>query len=145
VDIVVRSAIIFAIVFLVIRVIGRRELSRMEPFDLIILVVIGDIIQQGVNQSDLSVTGALISVATIALLTVAVSWIGFRFRAVRPLLESRPIVLVEDGRVIEGNLRRERLTVEEITSQARLQKIDSLARVRWAVLERSGDISFIEK
>jgi uncharacterized membrane protein YcaP (DUF421 family) len=145
VDIVVRSAIIFAIVFLVIRVIGRRELSRMEPFDLIILVVIGDIIQQGVNQSDLSVTGALISVATIALLTVAVSWIGFRFRAVRPLLESRPIVLVEDGRVIEGNLRRERLTVEEITSQARLQKIDSLERVRWAVLERSGDISFIEK
>lgn len=144
-DIVVRSAIIFAIVFLVIRVIGRRELSRMEPFDLIILVVIGDIIQQGVNQSDLSVTGALISVATIALLTVAVSWIGFRFRAVRPLLESRPIVLVEDGRVIEGNLRRERLTVEEITSQARLQKIDSLERVRWAVLERSGDISFIEK
>jgi uncharacterized membrane protein YcaP (DUF421 family) len=145
VDIVVRSAIIFAIVFLVIRVIGRRELSRMEPFDLIILVVIGDIIQQGVNQSDLSLTGALISVATIALLTVAVSWIGFRFRAVRPLLESRPIVLVEDGRVIEGNLRRERLTVEEITSQARLQKIDSLERVRWAVLERSGDISFIEK
>jgi uncharacterized membrane protein YcaP (DUF421 family) len=145
VDIVVRSAIIFAIVFLVIRVIGRRELSRMEPFDLIILVVIGDIIQQGVNQSDLSVTGALISVATIALLTVAVSWIGFRFRAVRPLLESRPIVLVEDGRVIEGNLRRERLTVEEITSQARLQKINSLERVQWAVLERSGDISFIEK
>lgn len=144
-DIVVRSAIIFAIVFLVIRVIGRRELSRMEPFDLIILVVIGDIIQQGVNQSDLSVTGALISVATIALLTVAVSWIGFRFRAVRPLLESRPIVLVEDGRVIEGNLRRERLTVEEITSQARLQKINSLERVQWAVLERSGDISFIEK
>lgn len=144
-DIVLRSALIFLIIFVVMRVLGRRELSSMEPFDLIILVVIGDIIQQSVNQQDLSVTGGFLAVGTLALLTVFLSWLSYRVRALRPLLEGRPIVLVEDGKPIEENLRRERITIEEIAAQARIQQIDAIGKVRWAVLETSGDISFIPK
>jgi uncharacterized membrane protein YcaP (DUF421 family) len=144
-DIVIRAAVIFLFLYVLMRMLGRRELSSMEPFDIILLVVIGDLVQQGVTQSDYSVTGALLAVSTIALLTVLVSWTSFRVRKLRPLLAGEPIVLVEDGEVVDRNLRRQRLTVEEVESEARLKQITSLADVRWAILETNGKISFVEK
>jgi uncharacterized membrane protein YcaP (DUF421 family) len=142
-DIVVRAVVVFVFVFALMRVVGRRELSTMQPFDLILLVVIGDLVQQGVTQQDQSVLGSLLAASTIALLAVAVSWAGARVPALRPVLEGRPVVLVENGKVLERNLRRERITVEELEAQARLQQIESLEQVRLAVLETSGAVSFV--
>ena len=144
-DIVLRSAAAYAFILLLTRVVGRRELGTLEPFDLILLVVIGDMVQQGVTQSDMSVTGSLLAISTMGLLTVLVSWLNFRFHRLRPVFEGEPLVLVQDGKVVEPNLRRERLTVEELASQARLQQIDSLDKVAWAILEKSGQVSFIPK
>jgi uncharacterized membrane protein YcaP (DUF421 family) len=142
-DIVIRAFFAFVFVVVVTRVIGRRELSSLEPFDLILLIVLGDLIQQGVTQSDYSFTGLVLAGGTFTLLTVAVSYLVFRFRRVRPLFEAEPLILIEDGKVIDRNLRRERLTTEELASEARMHQIPSLAGVRWAVLETSGRISFI--
>jgi uncharacterized membrane protein YcaP (DUF421 family) len=144
-DIVIRAFFAFVFVVFVTRVIGRRELSSLEPFDLILLIVLGDLIQQGVTQSDYSFTGLVLAGGTFTLLTVAVSYLVFRFRRVRPLFEPEPLILVEDGKVIDRNLRRERLTSAELAAEARLQQISSLADVRWAVLETSGKISFIQR
>jgi len=144
-DLVLRTLVVFGFILIVTRVIGRRELSGLEPFDLILLVVLGDLVQQGITQSDYSVTGALIVIATISLLTVAVSAASYRFRRLRPVLEGEPMILVENGRPIERNLRRERLSVEEVEGEARLQQIESLRDVRWAVLETNGRISFIPR
>ena len=129
----------------VLRVTGRRELSSLEPFDLILLVVLGDSVQQAVTQDDYSVTGAFIVVSTIALLQVFLSYLNFRVPRLRPLLDGEPIVIVQDGKVIEGNARRERLTLDDIAEAARLQQIASLEDVQWAVLETSGELSFVEK
>jgi len=142
-DVALRAIIVFVLLLVVTRAVGRRELSSMEPFDLILLVVIGDLVQQGVTQSDYSVTGSILVVATIALLTVAMSYLSFRFRSLRPVLEGEPLVLVEDGRPIERNLRRERITVDELRAAAREQQLRSLEDVHLAVLETSGRISFI--
>lgn len=144
-DLAIRAAIAFLFIFVITRVIGRRELSSLEPFDLILLIVIGDLIQQGVTQSDTSLTGTAIVISVIAVMTVLFSYINFRFRPARPLLEGRPVVLVEDGRPIERNMRRERLTLAEIESEARLAQLDSLEKVRLAVLETNGQISFLPK
>ena len=144
-DIVIRATVIFVFIWVLMRIIGRRELSSLQPFDLIVLVVMGDLIQQGVTQQDLSVTGAALAVVTIGLLTVFLSWLNYRFPRLRPAIEGRPVVLVEDGKAIESNLRRERITLEELAAQARLNEIDSIADVRWAVLETSGAISFIPR
>ena len=142
-DLVLRAVAIFVFIFIVTRLIGRRELSSLEPFDLILLVVIGDMVQQAVTQDDYSVTGGVIVISTMALMTVAFSYVSFRFRPLRRVMEGEPIVLLENGRPIERNLRRERLTVDEIAEKARLSQIDSLDDVRLAVLETSGDISII--
>jgi uncharacterized membrane protein YcaP (DUF421 family) len=144
-DLVIRATVVFFFVFLVTRVVGRRELSQLEPFDLILLVVVGDLVQQGVTQSDESVTGALIVIATITLLSIAVSWVSFRSRRVRVITEGEPIVLVQDGRPIERNMRRERITLEDIQEEARQAQIASVADLRWAILEDGGRISCIPR
>jgi uncharacterized membrane protein YcaP (DUF421 family) len=142
-DLAIRSFVAFLFVFAITRVIGRRELSTLEPFDVIMLVVIGDLVQQGVTQSDNSVTGIAIVLSVVTLMTALFAFLNFRFPKLRPWMEGRPVVLIDNGSVIERNLRRERLTVAEVEAEARLQQIASLERVRWAVLERNGRISFI--
>jgi uncharacterized membrane protein YcaP (DUF421 family) len=144
-DLVIRATVIFFFIFLVTRIAGRRELSSLEPFDMILLVVLGDLVQQGITQSDESVTGTLIVISTITLLSIAVSWVSFRSRRARLVTEGEPIVLVQDGELIKRNLRRERLTEGDVEEEARRQQIASLDQVRWAILEKAGTISFIEK
>jgi len=142
-NLALRAVVIFFVIWVVTRAVGRRELSSMEPFDLILLVVIGDLVQQGVTQSDYSLTGAIVVIVTIAFLTVAMSYLSFRVPRLRPVLEGEPLVLVQDGHVIDRNLRRERITVEELRSEARQNQLDDLADVGFAVLETNGRISFI--
>jgi uncharacterized membrane protein YcaP (DUF421 family) len=134
VDVVLRAVVIYVVVFAFTRALGRRELSTLQPFDLILLIVIGDLIQSGVTQNDLSVTGVLLVLCTIGIMQVLTSYAGFRFRRLRPVLQGEPIVLVENGRLIDRNMRRERLT-----------EIESIGEIRWAVLETNGDISFIKQ
>ena len=144
-DLVLRTIVIFLFILLLTRVMGRRELGQLEPFDLIILVVIGDLVQQGVTQDDYSVTGAILVVTTLGLMTVLTSYLNVRLPRLRPVLDGEPIVLVEEGRPIERNMRRERITPEELRAAARLQQISSIDDVRFAVLETNGDISFIPR
>ena len=144
-DLVVRAAIAYVAIYIFTRVIGRRELSQMQPFDIIMLVVIGDLIQQGVTQNDLSITGLLLVIATVALLQVALSYLGFRFKKLRPVLEGEPVVIIENGSFVDRNMKRERLTEDDVTEEMRLQSITSLDQVQWGVLETSGRLSFIKK
>jgi uncharacterized membrane protein YcaP (DUF421 family) len=144
-DIVLRGIVLFAFVSFVMRIVGRRELSSLGAIDLVLLIVLGDAIQQGLTQDDYSVTGAMIAVSTIAIMQVSVSYLGFRFRRLRPVLEGEPIVIVQDGRVIERNLRRDRITVDEVLEEARQQQIGSLDDVAWALLEPNGKMSFLPK
>ena len=144
-DLVLRAIFLYFFVFAITRVIGRRELSSLAPFDIILLIVAGDAIQQGLTQDDYSLTGAVLVVGTFAALQLLTSYASFRVVRLRPLLEGEPIVIVQDGKILERNMKRERLTAEEIAEEARQQQIPSLDQVAWAVLETSGQISFIQK
>lgn len=144
-DIVLRGIVVFVFLYVLMRLIGRRELSTLEPFDLILLVVLGDAVQQGLTQDDYSLTGAILAIGTIALLQLGVSYANFRFPRLRPILDGEPIVVVQDGKPIERNMRRERLTPEDLATAMRRQGVGSLDEVQWAVMETSGSISFIKR
>jgi uncharacterized membrane protein YcaP (DUF421 family) len=144
-DIVLRGIFVFFALYVLMRVIGRRELSKLEPFDLILLIILGDAVQQGLTQDDYSLTGSMLAIVTIAVLQVVVSFLNFRFPRLRPVLNGEPIVVVQDGKPIERNLRRERLTIDDLAESARLQGIGSLDEIAWGVLETSGSISFVKK
>jgi uncharacterized membrane protein YcaP (DUF421 family) len=144
-DIVLRGCVIFVFLYVLMRVIGRRELSSLEPFDLILLVVLGDAVQQGLTQDDYSLTGAILAIGTIAMLQLAVSFTNFKFPKLRSIIDGEPIVVVQDGKPIDKNLRRERVTLDDLAAAMRKQGIGSLDEVQWAVMETSGVISFLKK
>jgi uncharacterized membrane protein YcaP (DUF421 family) len=145
-DIVIRAALMYFFILFITRIVGRRELSSLEPFDLVLLIVIGDLIQQGVTQSDYSFTGLMLAAGTIAVMQTLVSWVGFRSpKKAGLVLDGEPIVIVQDGSCIEQNIKRERITSDEVQEAARKNGIGSLDDVAWAILETSGEMTFVKK
>jgi len=144
-DIALRGIVLYVFIVVVMRVTGRRELSTLSPIDLVLLIVLGDAIQQGLTQDDYSVTGAIIAVSTLASMQVLTSYAAFRSKRAHRLLEGDPIVIIQDGAFISANLKRERLTSDEVCESMRLQQIGSVEQVAWGILERNGEISFVEK
>ncbi len=144
-DIVLRAAAAYIFITFILRITGRRELSSLGPSDLVLLVVMGDLVQNGVTQADDSVTGIFLAISTFTLLALATSYVTFKSRRARIVIEGAPLILVQDGKPIEQNLRTERLDVEDVQEQARGQGIETLDDVKWCVLETSGSMSFIKK
>jgi uncharacterized membrane protein YcaP (DUF421 family) len=142
-EIVLRSAAVFVFLWFLMRVIGKKELAEISAFELVLLVVIGDLVQQGVTQEDMSVTGAVLATGTIALLVVAMSYAGFRWKRARTVVEGVPVVIVSDGRLVTESMRFERLTEDDVVAEAREQGIGDIAEVRLGVLESDGRFSFV--
>lgn len=142
-EIVLRSIAVFAFLWFVMRVIGKKELTQLSAFELVLLIVIGDLVQQGVTQEDMSVTGAVLATGTIALLVVAMSYLGFRWSRSLRVLEGMPVIVVSHGRMLLDAMRVERLTEEEVVGEARQQGIADIADVRYGVLEPDGRFSFV--
>ena len=143
-DIVFRAVFAYVFILFLMRIVGRRELSSMEPSDLILLIVLGDLVQNGVTQSDYSLTGVVLATTTIGLLAVATSYLTFRSKRAKSLIEGEPLIVLQDGKLIERNLKGERLTADDVADEARTQGIGDLGGVKWAVLETSGKITFIK-
>jgi uncharacterized membrane protein YcaP (DUF421 family) len=142
VEVVVRAAAIYFFLWFVTRVVGKRELGQLSAFELVLLVTMGDLIQQGVTQEDYSVTGAMLAVGTFALLIVAFSWTSWRFPRSRRPLEGQPVVVVRDGRMLDTAMRYERLSDSELLEALREQGVEHLEDVRVGVLEPDGKLSF---
>jgi uncharacterized membrane protein YcaP (DUF421 family) len=142
-EIVARASVVFLGLFLLTRGLRKRALGDLAPFEMLLLVVLGDIIQQGVTQEDYSVTGALLAVSTFGFWVTVMTWASWRYGRVRRIVDGVPIVLVHEGHPIESAMRLERMPLEEILEAARQHGIDDLARIRLAVLEPSGKISII--
>ncbi|MBB5788285.1 DUF421 domain-containing protein [Jiangella mangrovi] len=140
-DIVIRAAIVFALLWFVLRVSGKRQVTQLSAFELILLVTLGDLISQTVLQEDLSLTGGALAVATFTLLSVLLSWLSWRFRRSRRLLEGEPTIIIKDGHVDDDVLRYERLPMDDILAAAREHGIRDLADVDLMVLEADGTFS----
>lgn len=144
-EIIIRATVLYFFLWMLTRGLGKRELAEMTAFELLLLMVVGDLIQQGVTQEDMSVTGAILAVGTIGVWILTFSYLGFRFRPARKLIEGVPIVVVKDGRPVEPALRLERVVLEEVLESARNQGISDLRDIELAILEPSGQFSFLER
>ena len=142
-DLVGRCLVLFPLIVLLVRVVNRRELARMEPYDLVLLIVLGDLVQQGITQNDFSVTGSAIVIVTMTLLSMLTAFLAYRVPGFGRALDGEPVILLENGRPLHKNLRRERITLGELAAQARQSDIADLGSVRYAVLETNGAISFL--
>ena len=143
-EIVIRASIIFFFLLVLTRGMKKRTLADMAPFEMLLLVTLGDIVQQGVTQEDFSLTGAILAVSAFAFWITVLSFVTWRWRRVGRIVDGVPVVIVQDGEPVEAVLTSERLPLDELHEAARQEGIDDLAKVRIAVLEPSGRISFIK-
>jgi uncharacterized membrane protein YcaP (DUF421 family) len=144
-EIIARATIVFWLVFLLTRGLKRRSLADMAPFEMILLVVLGDIIQQGVMQQDYSVTGAFLALSTFGFWITVMTFITWRWRRVRHIMEGVPIVLVADGKPIDSALATEHMPLDEVLEAARQQGVEDISKIRLAILEVSGKISILQE
>ena len=143
-EIVGRATVAFFFVLLLLRLLRKRTLGEMSPIQMILLVVIGDLIQQGVTQEDYSVTGMILAVSTFGFWVTLLDWVTWRSEGARRVLEGVPLVLIDDGKPVEQTLKVEQIPWPEVLEAARQQGIDDISRVRLGVLETSGKFSFIQ-
>jgi uncharacterized membrane protein YcaP (DUF421 family) len=141
-EIVLRALVVFLFLWVVTRAVGRSTLGELSTYELVIYVTMGDLVQQAVTQQDYSVTGAVLAVGTFAVLTVALSWTEWRFPRSRDVIAGRPTLIIDEGEVVEANMRRQRLSVADLLVAARQQGIRRTAEIEYAVLEANGQISF---
>ncbi len=143
-EIILRATVIYFFIWLLTRGLGKRELSEMTAFELILLVTMGDLIQQGATQEDMSLTGATLAVGTLAMWILLFAYLAWRFRPVRAVLEGVPVVVIHNGQPLDKVLAIERLTLDEVCEAARNQGILDLADIDVGVLEPDGRFSFLK-
>lgn len=142
-EIVLRIAFVYLVLTLAFRVLGKRELSQLSPFELVMVLLIAEIVSPSLTAGDESLTGAMFGVATLLCLAVLHSVLTYRFKGLRSLSESPPTLLIRHGKIIEANIHRDRVRPDEIYSEMHKAGIEALSQVKWGFLEPDGKMSFV--
>lgn len=144
-ELIIRATVIYWFLWLVVRGTGKRSLAELTPLDLILLVIIGDIVQQGVTQEDMSLIGAMMAVSVFVVWTLAADALGRSSEQSSRVLFGEPVIIVREGKPLQERLEQERLSLADLKEAARMQGIGDLAEVEFAVLETDGKFAFITR
>jgi uncharacterized membrane protein YcaP (DUF421 family) len=142
-DIVVRAATIYVVVLLGLRILGKREFGQMAPFDLVVLMLIPECLQQALLGEDYSLTTAIVVLTTLLVLVFFTSLVSYRLPRIGRILSGTPTTLVHNGELQLASLDHERVGAEEIVDAVQQAGFESLLEVRWAVLHPDGRIAII--
>src|SRR6266446_9782625 len=142
---VLRSVVVYAFMLLAFRFTGKRQVGQLTPFDLVVLLIISNVVQNAVIGPDNSLGGGLLGAAVILGLNYAFVDVTFRSKRLRRLLEATPTLLIHNGHILYQNLRKERITLDDLHAALRRSGIVDPEQVRAAVLEENGGISVIPR
>jgi uncharacterized membrane protein YcaP (DUF421 family) len=142
---VLRSVVVYLFILIAFRFTGKRQVGQLTPFDLVLLLIISNVVQNAVIGNDNSLGGGLLGAVVILALNWLVVEISYRSKFFRRTMEGSPTVLVHNGKVLVENLRRERITGDDLMAALRKNGIASAEEVRFAVLEDNGQISVVPK
>jgi uncharacterized membrane protein YcaP (DUF421 family) len=138
-----RSVAVYTFLLVAFRLCGKRQLGQLSAFDLVVLLIISNVVQNAVIGNDNSLGGGLLGATTILLLNLLVAYVSFRFRRADRVIEHSPTVLVRHGRILRDNLRRERLGPRDLRAALRHHGVISIRDIRYAFLEEDGHVSVI--
>ena len=142
---VLRSVVVYVFLLVAFRLTGRRQVGQLTPFDLIVLLIISNVVQNALIGNDNSLGGGLVGAAAILALNSAVVEVTYHSRRARRLLEAQPTLLIHDGRILQENMRRERVTLDDLLAVPWRNGVTDPARVHLAMLEENGGISVIRR
>jgi len=142
-EIVLRTLAVYGFLLLGLRVAGKREIGQMTPFDLVVILVIANAVQNAMVGPDTSLVGGLLAAAALIAVNLLVSYAGFSNRLFERTLRGSPTLLISDGHLIDANLRRERVDADEVLMAMREHGVGNVTEVKLAVLETDGALSII--
>lgn len=142
---IIRAVIVYVYILIIIKVAGQRTLGDIDALDFIFGIVIGDVLGSALSQSELSMTGPLISAGMIALLHVSLSYLSLYTPRFRRIIEDEPIILMKNGVILHDQLRKTKITLESFLMALRLKNASDLSEIDYAILELNGEISIIKK
>jgi uncharacterized membrane protein YcaP (DUF421 family) len=142
---ILHIAVLYVFLLACFRLMGKRELAQMSPFELVTLMMIPEIVSQALNRDDHSMTNAMLGISTLFLLVVATSLLKHRFEKFERVVDSAPTLLVAEGKILERNMNEERISPEDLYAEMHKAGLSRVKDVRWAVLESGGHITIIAK
>ena len=144
-ELIVRSVVVYAFLLALLRVTGKRQVGQLAPFDLVLLLVLSNAVQNSMNAGDNSLVGGLISAATLVGLNMLVGMITYRSKKLEAIIEGRPQVLIHNGKLFEDVMSKAKLTHHELDSALRQAACACVEDVHAAILENNGSISVIPR
>ena len=144
-ELILRSAVVYVFLVIILRISGKRQIGQMAPFDLVLLLVLSNAVQNSMNGGDNSLVGGLISAATLILLNHGLGYVTMRSKTVEALVEGKPDVLIHNGKLYETGLKNGALTRHELNAALRKAGCACVEDVHYAVLENDGSISVVPR
>lgn len=145
-DSVLRALAVYLVLMILFRLVGKRSLSQMTMFDFVLLLVVGEATQQALLGEDFSVTNSALVITTLLMLDRASDFLAWKFPRFKRAAESVPVILVDDGQIVEAAMKKNHLSLDELLDAAReTQGLERFDQIKWAILEISGTISIIPK
>jgi uncharacterized membrane protein YcaP (DUF421 family) len=143
-EIILRTAIIYVVVLVGLRLAGKREVGQMTPFDLVLLLLIANAVQNAMTGPDTSLTGGIVAAATLLGMNVVITRLAWRSKGIRKAVEGSPSLLIRHGKIIQEHLDKEKIPVESLKQALREHGVADIAEVSLAVLEIDGSISVLK-
>jgi uncharacterized membrane protein YcaP (DUF421 family) len=144
-ELILRSAVVYGFLLILLRLTGKRQVGQLAPFDLVLLLVLSNAVQNSMNAGDNSLIGGLLSAATLVLLNFVVGYATYRVKGLESLVEGRPQILIHNGKLFEDVVKKAHLTQHELHAALRRQGCMCVDEVRSAILENNGDITVVPK
>ena len=144
-EFILRAVVVYVVVLGMVRLSGKRALGQITPFDVLLIVLLGNAVQNALLGSDTSLGGGLLLAATLILINYGVGWLTTRSRRMERLIEGEPVVIARDGRLFDAVLRREQVTLSDFDAVLRQQDCVGVEEVELALLEINGHITIIPR
>ena len=142
---IIRTVVVYLFLLAVLRIAGKRQVGQMTSFDLVVLLLISNVVQNSIIGADNSLGGGLLGVLAILLLNAGVARLVYRFKGARRVVEGEPTLLVHNGRILKDKMEKERITLGDLQEAMREHGLIDIARVRFAILEPDGKISILTR
>lgn len=144
-EFILRGVVVYVFLIVILRITGKRQVGQLAPFDLVLLLVLSNAVQNSMNGGDNSLVGGIISATTLIAFNYVISFITFRSKRLEKIIEGRPIVLIHNGTLFEDVMARAQLTHHELNSALRQAGCDCVSDVHCAILENNGAITVTQR
>lgn len=144
-EFVIRALVVYFFLLIGLRLSGKRQIGQMAPFDLVLLLILSNAVQNSMNGGDNSITGGLILATTLITVNSILGWLTYRYPHMETIIEGKPMILIHDGKIDRTSMREANMTIHELETALRSAGCSGLSDVRFAVLENNGKVSIIPK